>query len=42
MLGEPFNVNADSSKSTNRPQPKQSNIKVTQPNKTVQKCKNQL
>ncbi|XP_036230858.2 microtubule-associated protein futsch isoform X1 [Bactrocera oleae] len=36
-LGEPFNVNADSSKSTNRPQPKQSNIKVTQPNKTVQK-----
>ncbi|XP_050327361.1 LOW QUALITY PROTEIN: mucin-17 [Bactrocera neohumeralis] len=36
-LGEPFNPNADGSKSTNKPQPKQSNVKVTQPNKTVQK-----
>uniref|UniRef100_A0A0K8W1V0 Uncharacterized protein n=1 Tax=Bactrocera latifrons TaxID=174628 RepID=A0A0K8W1V0_BACLA len=36
-LGEPFNPNTDGSKSTNKPQPKQSNVKVTQPNKTVQK-----
>ncbi|XP_019844542.2 uncharacterized protein LOC105222299 [Bactrocera dorsalis] len=36
-LGEPFNSNADGSKSANKPQPKQSNVKVTQPNKTVQK-----
>ncbi|XP_054088982.1 mucin-2 isoform X4 [Zeugodacus cucurbitae] len=36
-LGEPFNPNADGTKSTNRNTPKLHNTKVTQPNKTVQK-----